>query len=281
MNKKKFALMAASVALVASTVLFGTLAYFTDRESVANTFTVGNIDITLDEAVVNTYGEPLKGTDVVKDYIDENGIIIDKDAAGNPIAPKEVDRTQDSSDPANPEGNSYKLVPGRTYVKDPTMTVVQGSEPAYVRMKVTISHIDVLDDIFAAINAKVDPDITIMSIFNGYDDTVWEFKGQVKDESTSPSTITYEFRYRDASVTPVNTVNAVDAQDDITLEPLFDSFTVPGYFGSQQIQDLNGMTITVVGEAIQSDTFADEDEAWGAFETQMAVDSAYSGTTQP
>ncbi|MBO5300969.1 MAG: hypothetical protein J6A81_02015, partial [Peptococcaceae bacterium] len=75
MNKKKFALMAASVALVASTVLFGTLAYFTDRESVANTFTVGNIDITLDEAKVNDYGEPLKGSDVVKDYIDENGKI--------------------------------------------------------------------------------------------------------------------------------------------------------------------------------------------------------------
>ena len=41
MNKKKFALMFASIALIASTVLFGTLAYFTDSESVANTFTVG------------------------------------------------------------------------------------------------------------------------------------------------------------------------------------------------------------------------------------------------
>ena len=61
MNKKKLGLMAASVALIASAVLFGTLAYFTDSESVANTFTVGNIDIQLDEAVVNPYGEPTKG----------------------------------------------------------------------------------------------------------------------------------------------------------------------------------------------------------------------------
>ena len=273
MNKKKFALMAASAALVASTVLFGTLAYFTDRESVANTFTVGNVNINLDEAVVDENGNLVKEDDTtitMKEYLELQ-------EQNRP----ELKRTEDSTDPDDPEGNEYKLVPGKTYVKDPTMTVAQGSEPAYVRMKVTISHIDVLDDIFAAINAKVDPDITIMNIFNGHDNAVWEFKGQVKDESTSPSTITYEFRYRDASVTPVNTVNAVDAQDDITLEPLFESFTVPGYFGSQQIQDLKDMTITVVGEAIQSDTFADEDEAWGAFETQMAVDSAYSGTTQP
>ena len=59
MNKKKIALMAASIALIASAVLFGTLAYFTDSESVANTFTVGDINITLDEARVNDYGVPL------------------------------------------------------------------------------------------------------------------------------------------------------------------------------------------------------------------------------
>ncbi|MBO5366039.1 MAG: hypothetical protein J6A39_05355, partial [Peptococcaceae bacterium] len=78
---------------------------------------------------------------------------------------------------------------------------------------------------------------------------------------------------------------------DVELEPLFDSFTVPGYFGSQQIQDLDGMTITVIGQAIQADSFvADgaksaEDVAWDAFDTQVAINGAYqspnSGTTQP
>ena len=275
MNKKKLGLMAASVALIASAVLFGTLAYFTDSESVANTFTVGNIDIQLDEAVVNNYGEPMNGNNVVNGYIDANGNIVDN-------APV-VDRTQDPADATEKEGNSYKLVPGRTYVKDPTMTVVAGSEPAYVRMLVTISHIEVFDAIFDAMdNAtnQVDkPELT--DIFNGHDNTVWEYNAEYRSQTTTPGTITYEFRYRDANAATVNTVDARDAQDNIVLEPLFDSFTVPGFFGSAQIQDLDGMTITVIGQAIQADSFvADgtktaEDVAWDAFDDQVVVNNNY------
>ena len=278
MNKKKFALMAASVALVASTVLFGTLAYFTDRESVANTFTVGNIDITLDEADVNEYGKPL-------------------DASGNEV-------TDVTTAARVTDGNEYKLVPGKTYVKDPTMTVVAGSEPTYVRMLVTISHVEVFDAIFDAMdNATNQVDKPeLIDIFNGYDkdtatpgiQTVWKYHDEYRgNETTTPGTITYEFRYYDDSKADNKAiVDARSATADMKLPALFDSFTVPGYFGSEQIQDLDGMTITVIGQAIQADSFvaegtkSAEDVAWDAFDDQVAVNSNYrspyaSGTTQP
>lgn len=47
--KKKITLVATSVLLVAALVIGGTLAYFTDTETKTNTFTVGNVDITLTE----------------------------------------------------------------------------------------------------------------------------------------------------------------------------------------------------------------------------------------
>ena len=52
--KKKTILMAAiAVMLVAVLVVGGTLAYFTDTKSATNTFTMGNVAITLDETDVN------------------------------------------------------------------------------------------------------------------------------------------------------------------------------------------------------------------------------------
>ncbi|MDO5323968.1 MAG: TasA family protein, partial [Clostridia bacterium] len=49
MNKKKVLVLAVSVCLVAILAIGGTLAYFTDTDAKTNTFTVGNVDITLTE----------------------------------------------------------------------------------------------------------------------------------------------------------------------------------------------------------------------------------------
>lgn len=49
MNKRKIMLLAAALVMVAVLGIGGTLAYFNDEEEVVNTFTVGNVDIELDE----------------------------------------------------------------------------------------------------------------------------------------------------------------------------------------------------------------------------------------
>lgn len=78
--------------------VFGTLAYLTDDDSVVNTFTVGKVYISLDEADVKTDG------------------------------------TLDTNDRVTE--NEYHLIPGNTYIKDPTIYVDDESEDCYLFVKV-------------------------------------------------------------------------------------------------------------------------------------------------
>ena len=50
MSKKKILIAALSVCIIAILAVGGTLAYFTDSEAAANTFTIGKVDIKLKEA---------------------------------------------------------------------------------------------------------------------------------------------------------------------------------------------------------------------------------------
>lgn len=208
--KKSIALVMMAVLLVAASVM-GTLAYLTSKDTVKNTFTVGKVKITLDEAKVNTDGTLVQNADRVKT-------------------------------------NSYKLLPGHTYNKDPMVTVLKGSEPSYIKMTVTFSNANELDTIFAPTGA----DLT--SIFNGYDAANWIAKGNTKDATAN--TRTYEFWYKE----PVGAPN-----DDVALDALFDSITVPGNITQEQLATIEGMTITVNAYAIQADGSTDAADAWDKY----------------
>lgn len=214
MKSAKKAIIAAlcAVMLVVGSVA-GTMAYLTSQDSVTNTFTVGNVAITLDEAKVGADGKALTG---------------------------------DSAERV--KANDYHLLPGHTYDKDPTVTVLSGSESSYVKMTVTFSEAAALDAIFAPTGA----DMT--SIFNGYSSTNWIYKGNTKD--TEANTRTYEFWYKEAVAAPTA---------DIPLDALFDSITVPGTITNAQLATIEGMTITVNAYAIQADGFTTADAAWKAY----------------
>ena len=99
MKKRTIALMTAAVMLLGVTV-GGTIAWLTaESNDVVNTFTVGNIEIFLDE------------TDV--DDTDNDSNCTERDAS-----------------------NEYKMIPGNTYVKDPMVTVVAGSEECYIFIEI-------------------------------------------------------------------------------------------------------------------------------------------------
>lgn len=115
--KKSIALVMMAVLLVAASVM-GTLAFLTSTDSVTNTFTVGKVKITLDEAKVTEDGKPVEGAARVK-------------------------------------ANNYKLLPGHIYNKDPMVTVLAGSEPSYIKMTVTFSKANELDAIFAPTGADL------------------------------------------------------------------------------------------------------------------------------
>ena len=77
MKKNNTALLTlvCAILLVVATV-FGTLAYFTDQDTVVNTFTVGNVDIELNESDVDN-----DGNNKQNDYHLQPGLSYDKDPA--------------------------------------------------------------------------------------------------------------------------------------------------------------------------------------------------------
>lgn len=212
-NMKKTLLICLCAAAVFAAAVMGTLAWLADTDSVKNTFTVGQVTIAVDEAKVNPDGTPVAGA-------------------------------------ARVQENQYHLIPGQTYVKDPTLTVEADSEEAYVRMLVTINCKSELDAIFA-------PGVKLDSLFNGWDSTAWTYYNETED--TAANTVTFEFRYK-TTVDPDGT--------DVVLDALFDSFTVPGTLDGEDLKAIQDLTITVTGHAIQAVGFADADAAWAAFDTQ-------------
>lgn len=98
-GKKTLALIMCGTVLVVSSVL-GTRAYLTSQDDVVNTFTVGKVAITLDEAAVNKDGT----------YVSD---------VNNRV-----------------EENDYHLIPGHSYIKDPVVHVDSSSENCWIFVKV-------------------------------------------------------------------------------------------------------------------------------------------------
>ena len=235
-KSKALLLTLCAVLLVAASVL-GTMAYLTSSAEVKNTFTIGKVEIKLDE------------TDVT-----------------NPTGPRVT-------------ANSYKLMPGTTYTKDPTVTVKAGSEESYVRMKVTFNNAaalmemlpsaDNLEDYTPAEIALIKKIAPILFLTNytavdagwlpeytmfGMEKTLADPKYFVYDAAND--TVTYIFYYP-------TTVTATTA--DVTLPALFDTIKVPEHVTGEQLAELNNFQITVIAEAIQAGSFADAADAWSHF----------------
>lgn len=238
--KKKIVALCLCVALAVVAIGGATLAYFTDTDEAKNTFTVGNVEIKLDETNVD----------------DPQG-----------------DRVQE---------NSYKLIPGVSYVKDPTITVLEGSEPCYVRMKVTLNNASKIiamctDPEFAEDGPTgVEDAFPLIRMITFVEENAAKWDGIIPDNMVDTEemlanakycvydkeadTITYTFYYNDV-------VSAADA--DAALETLFDEIKVPTWVTGEQLAALEDFQINVVAEAIQtSDNFANADEAWAAFDAQ-------------
>ena len=96
---RRLALLACSAILLVCVSIGATFAYLTSQDVVTNSFTVGSVAITLDEAKVNADGTPVPNERRVK-------------------------------------ANEYHLVPGRSYTKDPTVHVGDASESCYLFVEI-------------------------------------------------------------------------------------------------------------------------------------------------
>ena len=95
---KVLLLSATAILLVIATVL-ATMAYLTSSSAVSNVFTVGNVKLNMTETKVNSDGTPVEGA-------------------------------------ARTDTNSYHLVPGASYLKDPIIEVGATSDESYLFVRV-------------------------------------------------------------------------------------------------------------------------------------------------
>ena len=193
-------LLVASAILLVSISVSATLAYLTSKTNVVtNTFSVGNVTITLDEAKVTEYGE-VDGTTRVTE-------------------------------------NTYKLIPGHTYKKDPTIHVDADSEECWLFVKV-VNPIVAIE----APNPADDP-------ATNWDDSLSTIEAQMASlgwSAVAGETNVYAYR------------ETVSAGDDVQV---FWSFKINGEV------DVAGQSydpITVRAYAVQADGFNTAADAWTA-----------------
>lgn len=227
MNMKTLRKLLAAVcatALIVCISVGATIAYLQSKDQVVNTFTVGQVHIKLDEAPV-----------------DANG----KEVAGDRV-----------------KANRYKLYPGQTYDKDPMVTMIGGSDDAYVRMLVTVDSIAELKLAFPKADYPElygSDDTFLLQELVDWENESWPFF----NVTTEGTKAVYEFRHNGI----VNTLG----QDDTALDPLFTEITIPGSVTNKGIDHLKNVTITVDAHAMQAKGFEnDEAGAWEAFNPNLA-----------
>lgn len=189
-TKSKALLLALCAVLLVAASVLGTMAYLTSQDEVTNTFTVGSVTITLDEAKVNTDGT----------------YVTDKD-----------NRT---------DKNDYHLLPGHSYIKDPTIHVDANSEDCWLFVQITdeIAAIQDADTIATQLAAKG-----------------W----------TLVAGTTNVYAHEDIA----------SAGDDVVV---FETFKIKGDIDNTALTDYADKTIKVIAYAIQADGFDTAAEAWDA-----------------
>ena len=225
--KRKTVLTLLSTVLIVMVSVLATLAYLTDSDSVTNTFTVGQVNITLDETDVDVNGEKASEERVKE--------------------------------------NEYHLIAGKTYIKDPTITVESGSEESYVRMVMTVYNASSVQKIIDKYSLG-----DFSALIDGWDETVWIYQGFVADEESN--TIAFEFRH--------HTVVSAGDSDEV-LTPLFEKLVVPSQVNGEELKALydpnddgqyeDGFKMVIEGHAIQKAGFETEEDAWKAFDEQMTI----------
>ncbi len=188
-TKSKALILALCAVLLVTASVFGTMAYLTSTDKVENTFTVGSVAITLDEARVNT--------------------------DGSLAAPA-----------GRVEENSYKLLPGHEYTKDPMIHVDPTSEDCYLFVKVENG----IADIEKAGTTTVASQMTR----NGWkyvDGNVYVYVG---------------------TGAGANAPLEVSASANIHV---FDNITIDGSVNGDTLANYKDKTITVTAYAVQKDGF--------------------------
>lgn len=256
--KKKITAAALVVALLAIAVIGGSLAYFTDSKAQTNTFTAGKVAITLDEAKV------------------------EKDAAGNLVA--KYDNEQNAERTTENEGQTYKLYPGMTVTKDPTITLAADSEDAYIAAKITIKG-EKLWDLYGVWtegqgekywNIDINKFVSGGLIMTGSTQS-YSWNGLSMIFTDTAGNVYYQDAKEDEWVIYVFLKDVKHADDKIVL---FETITVDAEFENEDMAKLNNATVEVKAFAVQTNGFTtnatDATDCFKAMTTAFASEFSFT-----
>ena len=206
---RKILLMAACAVLLVCISVGATVAYLTSTDQVVNTFTVGKVAITLDELDVDN---------------------------STPNANRD-------------KANAYKLMPGHSYVKDPTVHFAAGSEESYLFVKVE-NEIAAIEDkyTYGDTNPKKSQTIAEQITANGWDALDGVDNVYYKKVVANTGTTAVDYKVFDG-------FKIIDSIEARPATPVADV---------KYLEDYNNKKITVTAYAVQADGFDDAKAAWDA-----------------
>ena len=229
--KKKIFIVALVVCIMAISIASASMAYFTDTETVDNTFTSGDVEIQITEAKVTVEAANSNGTEnIVKVNSEERQINTDLDYS-----------------------TIRSLYPGQTIAKDPTIENI-GSEDAYVAAKITIAGVKDL-----VVDADTDGTGVVTAA------TALLTGGALH---TAGNMIAYGADANGNVVVYLIVSQALVAENGKVM--LFDTVNIPKLWGNDQMKECADLKITVDAYATQKVGFADATTAIKtAFETEF------------
>ena len=254
--KKKLTVIFLCVALAAIAIVGASLAYFTDTESVTNTFTVGDVKIDLLESSLHreNAGVANGATSTSELWSD-----VAKEGSGNTSKYKAGDTFYtDAQIEANAEEYScenVQLIPGRSYHKMPYVKNV-GSNDAYIRIRVMIpANLDT-----AVLNSSMYTSTAIDKEFTmAYDNS-----GTVDRDGVKYNVYTF------TRVDPLapNEMTYWNVWGTIHMDTEVTSAQIKALFGENGPYPNGVFPVLVEADAIQSEGFDDAAAAWTAFDAQ-------------
>ncbi|MBO5223450.1 MAG: hypothetical protein J6C23_02930 [Clostridia bacterium] len=236
---KVMAVMLCAVLLVCGSV-FGTLAYLTSQTgTLTNTFTIGDVGITLTEGFVGTDGKHKKNEHDV------------------------IERVM--------FGQGFKLIPGASYDKDPIIHVDEGSENAYLFVKV-VNEIVPLEAGYEVADGGVSagyPTIEKQMEANGWNPLYIDSNDNGELEASERVANVYFYGITDK----VKGDLAVAKEDYNVFEKVYISSAIADFSNHDGV-NYKGKTIAVTAYAIQAQGFDNLEGAPHAWEVASGVFTA-------
>jgi hypothetical protein len=184
-KSKNFIIMLLLVAVISVCTISPTFSWLSsESEKVVNTFAGGTIAIVLDETQVDADGKFIS-----------NG--------------------------ARVTSNNYKYAAGTELDKDPTPTVLKGSDPCYVFVCIE----NQLNDLFSL----------------NIDDTSWLKVAQAEDKTL------YVYNTK---------IDALEADEDVVLNPVFTKVKVSEDLTVEDVEDLGEKTLCATAYAVQTESIS-------------------------